>query len=104
MVDAVITLISETTTTNSYGALIPTKTERQVFCKCRSVGRADFYNGQQAGLALSYVFETNPINYCGESELEYEGERYSITRTYQASADVLELYAGLKVGARYGSD
>lgn len=104
MFDTVITLIAETVTQNSYGALIFTEIPREVLCRCKSIGRADFYSGKQAGLALDYVFETHPSNYQGERELEYEGERYAITRTYLASADTIELYAGLKVGVRDGSD
>lgn len=104
MVDGVITLIGETLTKNSYGALVSIRSSREVLCQCRSVGRADFYSGQQAGHSLSYVFVTNPVNYNGELEVEYEGERYSIVRTYQSDADTLEIYAGFKVGVRYGSD
>lgn len=102
MIDTTITLIMETVTKNSYGAPISTKTEREIYCKCKSVTSAEFYNGQQAGLSLSYVFETNPINYQGEKELIYNGEVYSVVRTYLASLDALELHAGLRVGDRVG--
>ena len=104
MIDTTIKLISEEITKNEYGAPISTKSEREVFCQCRSVGRADFYNGMQNGLALEYVFVTNPVNYNGEKELEYDGELYAVTRTYKASLDELEIYAGTKVGVAYGSD
>ena len=105
MIDTTITLIMETVTKNAYGAPVSTKSEREIFCKCKSVTSSEFYNGQQAGLSLAYVFETNPINYQGEKELIYDGEVYSIIRTYRANLDTLELHAGLKVGDRIaGSD
>ncbi len=105
MIDTTITLITETVSKNAYGAPVSEKTEREIFCKCKSVTSSEFYNGQQAGLSLSYVFETNPVNYQGEKELIYDGEVYSIVRTYLANLDTLELHAGLKVGDRIaGSD
>lgn len=104
MIDTTIKLIAESITKNAYGAPISTETERKIYCQCRSVGRADFYDGMQAGLDQSYVFVTNPVNYQGEKLLEYNGKRYAVTRTYQASLDELEIYAGVKVGVEHGSD
>ena len=99
MIDAVITLISKSYTQNEAKAIVETESTRDVMCMVKSVGRSDFYQAQQMGLDLSFVFITNPVNYEGESMLEYEGQRYGITRTYRASQDVLEIYAGTKVGA-----
>lgn len=98
MVDAVITLISKTITQNSVGANVETESKREIFCKVSSVGRSDFYQAAQAGHDLSYVFTTDPVNYAGETDLEYNGERYGITRTYQTGLNSLEIYAGTKVG------
>ena len=102
MIDAVISLISKTATQNADKAIVETETKRDVFANVDSVGRNDFFAAAQVGLSLSYVFKTDPSNYQGEDELEYEGQRYGITRTYRASNDVLEIYAGTVVG--YGSD
>lgn len=101
--DTSITLISTTTTRNAYGAAVSTETEREVMCRRRSVGRADYYNGLQSGLAQEHVFLTHPSNYAGEMIIEFEGKRYGVTRTYQSDADTLELYAGEVVGVN-GSD
>lgn len=103
MTDSVIKLIKKTYTQNEDKALVETETATDVFCSVRSVGRNDFYSASQLGMDLQYVFLTNPVNYNGESIVEYEGERYGVSRTYQPSADVLEIYAGTEVGA-YGSD
>lgn len=100
--DAVITLIAESYTKNAEGVNIATESSIDVFCKVRSVSRADFYSAGELGLALSYVFITNPVNYSGEKILSYNGERYGVVRTYQPSLDVLEIYAGYKVGVDSG--
>lgn len=98
MTDAVISLVKEVYTQNDFGLDLTTESSRTVFCSTRSVNRADFYAAGQIGLALDYVFITNPVNYQGEKILEYQGERYEISRTYQVSPDTLEIYAGHKVG------
>lgn len=100
--DATITLIGESFTKNDIGITVATETKTDVFCSVRSVSRNDFYRAGEIGLALSYVFITNPVNYSGEQLLEYNGERYGIIRTYQPSLDRLELYAGYKVGVDNG--
>lgn len=100
--DAVITLVTETYTKDAEGVNQVTETTTDVFCKVRSVSRADFYSAGELGLALSYVFITNPVNYSGQKVLVFGGERYAVVRTYQPSLDVLEIYAGYKVGVDGG--
>lgn len=100
--DAVITLISETYTKNAEGVDIPTESSTDVFCKVQSVSRSDFYRAGEMGIALSYVFITNPVNYNGEKIVSYNGNRYGVTRTYQPSLDRLEIYAGYKAGVDSG--
>lgn len=90
MIDSSIKLIAETVTQNEYGGNVKAENEREIMCEVKSASRMEF-------------FVTHPANYAGEKILEYNGERYAITRTYQASADEVEIYAGDKVGA-YGSD
>lgn len=102
MRDAIITLVKEEHYKNDFGVDSTTSTTRTVYCSSKSVNRADFYGAGQIGLELNYVFITNPVNYDGERILVYNGERYEITRVYQASDDVLEIYAGHKVGVASG--
>lgn len=108
MIDSVITLVKKTYGRNAAGALTVTETNREVFCSVDSVRRNDFFEAAQMGMDLQFVFKTNPINYDGEDTLIYEGIRYGINRTYFASQDVIELYAGLVVGenkeSAYGSN
>lgn len=98
MIDTVITLIKETHSKNDFGADVTTETRRTIFCGLKSVNRSDFYAAGQAGLALDHVFVTDPTNYDGEQIVEYCGNRYEVTRVYEASLDRLEIYAGHKVG------
>lgn len=98
MIDSVITLIKKSYTRNSDGALEETESSRDVFCEVSSIGRNEFYSAAQAGLDVQLVFRTNPVNYEEEDTLEYDGQRYSITRTYKASLDTLEIYAGYAAG------
>lgn len=98
MTDTVIYLIAETHARNDFGADVTTETRRKVFCSLKSVGRSEFYAAEQIGLALDHVFITNPINYKGERIVEYQGDRYEVTRTYQPTNDTLEIYAGHKAG------
>jgi len=98
VIDATIKLISKIYTQNEDCALVETETKREIMCMVSSVGRNDFFQAAQIGLDLSYVFYTDAANYQGERELEYEGNRYAITRTYLRGSDKLEIYAGTVVG------
>lgn len=104
--DDVITLIKQTPTGSydEYGQEILTETTREVFCKVRSINRAEFYQARQTGLELEFMFETNPVNYEGERVIEYDAyntghaDRYAVTRTHRASLDVIEIYVSPRVG------
>lgn len=98
MIDSVITLVKKTYDRNAAGGLVVTETEREVPCSVDSIRRNDFFAAAQLGMDLQYVFKTHPVNYEGEDTLIYEGYRYGISRTYFASKDVVELYAGVVVG------
>lgn len=104
MIDGLITLIERIPSQNEYGAPVYEKVGHDVFCTVASVGKNEFYSATQAGLDVQFVFRTHPANYEGEDTLIYEGVEYGIVRTYTASLDVLEIYAGYKAGASYGSN
>lgn len=98
MTDVVISLLKETHQVDSEGVDHTIITSRAVMCGLKSVSRTDFYSAGQEGLALDHVFVTDPINYDGEKLVVYLGNKYEVTRTYQVSADKLEIYVGHKVG------
>lgn len=103
--DDVIKLLSFTFQTDSYGNEIESVTERQVFCRVRSISRNEFYQAAQTDLHPEYVFIlSNYRDYEGEQELKYtdwtgQQRRYNILRTYRSESDELEIIAGEKVDA-----
>ena len=106
--DDVIKLLSFTFETDSYGNQIETVTERQVFCRVRSISRSEFYQAAQTDLHPEYVFTiSNYRDYEGEQELVYrdwmgQEHRFNILRTYRSESDELEIIAGEKIGAQIG--
>lgn len=98
MIDAVITLISETTTKDENGVLQATRTPRTVFCQVESVTRSEFFSGGRNGLNPEYVFYVFHGDYSEETIIEYNEHRYGVYRTYITDGDYIELYAERKGG------
>lgn len=96
--DAICTLIQKTMTTDELGYPIATETTYDTFCKVESVTRSEFFNAGKAGLTPEYVFTVNAVEYEGQPEVEYEGKRYTIYRTYKTDEDMMELYAEYRSG------
>jgi hypothetical protein len=69
----------------------PQETRRMVYCTEKSVGQSEAYQARGTGLnpekklILRHAFE-----YHGEDQVEYEGERWRVIRTYR-DADSMEL-------------
>lgn len=93
----VIQLIKQTATVNTYGIEEMTETERTVFCEVASVSQAEFYQAANTEFNPEFRFTVFFGDYEGESILAFNGNRYSIYRTYRTGDD-LELYAERKVG------
>ena len=87
-----IKLIARSYTTDSYGVLQPTKTERTVYANITSVTGAEWFEGGRNGLNPELRAIMFSPDYEGEEVVEYNGVQYSVYRTYQARTDVLELY------------
>lgn len=98
MIDAVITLISETMTRDENGVRRPTEAPRDVLCQLESVTRAEFFSGGRNGLNPEYVFYVFRGDYQNESIVEYNGQRYGVYRAYITDGDYIELYAERKGG------
>ncbi|WP_243112016.1 hypothetical protein [Butyrivibrio sp. CB08] len=90
-----VTLLKEaeaTPRTNSNGFPIATEpTERTVFCNKKSVGYAEYFSSQQAGLTASLKVELYKVDYEGELLVVLEGKRYSVLKTYEINDDLIEL-------------
>ena len=96
--DVIAYLIGYTVTLNDYKQEIKTETRTQIFAKKESVSRAEFYNGGKYGLQPEFRLTTAIIDYNGELEIELDGVRYGVYRTYNVSQDYIELYCEKKGG------
>lgn len=122
MTEAALTLIAYDRQPDQYGVQKPgTLIRREIFAQVESVGRNEYFAAGQNGIRADYRFRVFAAEYHGERECEYNGERYTIYRTYQpdayarhnnystnegsvtrssyvSDADRVELYAGKRVG------
>ena len=73
----------------------------EVFANVNSAGRNEFSAAGQAGYKAALTFEIWNVDYNGQKELEYDGVRYSIYRTYGPRRDdKIELYTQKRIGNR----
>lgn len=89
--DHELALISQTITEDEIGNQIPVETRKTILCKVKSVGRSEFYGAATAGLRPERVFVIHGYEYEGEQEVEFQGERYRVVRTYSVSFEETEL-------------
>ena len=81
--DQELALISQTITEDEIGNQIPVEARKTILCKVKSVGRTEFYGAATAGLRPEIVFVVHEFEYSGEREVEFEGERYKVIRSYR---------------------
>lgn len=98
--DGVAKLIRQKYTKDELDQYIPSGVnEREIFVTQESVTRSEWGTAGRNGYKPEIVLKTAKINYEGESEVEYENEKYSVYRTYSApNSDEIELYLQKKVG------
>lgn len=94
----VITLITQTITTDKYGNEVATETEKTIYCEVDSISQTEFYAAANTELNPEYRFTIFFGDYKGESLVKFNGARYSVYRTYR-TGDGLELYTERKIGA-----
>lgn len=87
----VINLITETTTENDLGDIIPIEEKRQVFANKKSIRQSEFYQAMASGLKPELMFEVRYMDYAEENKLEYNGKTYVIIRTYTKNDETIEL-------------
>lgn len=94
MFDDVIKLIKDTDTTDYYGDLVKTTTERTLFAEVKSVGQSEFYQAQAVGLKPEIKFVIADFyDYQGEQQLKYTPyggaeQVYDIIRTYRNNTNL----------------
>lgn len=82
-------LISKMTDTDQRGDEVTTETTREVFARLSSIGQKEFYQGQAVGLKpeLKFVL-ADYLDYQNESEVEYNGIRYRVLRTFRSGKEL----------------
>ena len=99
--DDVLTLITETYTTNSFGEEIATETSRDVLARSSEITREEWYRAGQVGLNPDLLIITAACNYAGEKKAAWHGVTYAIYRIYRrAESDEIELYMTRQAGVR----
>lgn len=82
MLDEIV-LRAKTTTQGANGYPVETVTERAVYADVLSVTRAEHYAAQGAGTRADVVFVVATDEYADETEVEYGGKVYDVTRTHE---------------------
>ena len=103
--DDVLTLISQQYAIDDFGVQqIVGEESHEIFCRVKSINRAEFFQAMKAGFHAQIAFAVSPIDYHGEPIVEFHGKRYEIYRCFLSSADVMELYGKEKEGTVQGYD
>ena len=95
----VITLIGSTKAQDENGIWRETLSERDVFCSVSSVTQSEFFEGGRNGLNPAFRMTMFAPDYANETMLKYNGNTYSIYRTYLSKDDTIELYVERKGGS-----
>lgn len=78
-----------------------TRTTKTVFAEISSVTQTEFFNGGRLGLQPSLKATIYDFEYGGESIVKYNGNLYSVYRTYAVNGtDRLELYLEERGGTK----
>lgn len=75
--------------------------EATVFCEVESITQSEFGAAGQKDIKPSYKFVVWAFEYNNQTELEYNGQRLTIYRTFERQQEEkIELYAEKRVGRR----
>lgn len=100
MISGIAKLVNETITYDEIGNPISAETYTEVFVTERAITRQEWSDAGRQGLNPAIELVTPFMNYSGQTQVEYNGERYSVYRTYRRYDDI-ELYLEKK-GGTYG--
>ena len=78
----IIYLIQETKTEDEIGNVITSSSvSNKCYAKKQSLRTNEFYSAVEVGLTPSVEFVIKRLNYNGEDEVEWNGNRYQVIRT-----------------------
>lgn len=100
MRDVIAYLIGKTITKNELKQEVETETRTEILARKESVSQSEFYRGGEAGLNPEFRLTTAIIDYNDEKEVELDGKKYGIYRTYEVDKDYVELYCERKGGVQ----
>lgn len=93
-----LTLIAIENEQDEIGNITQKETTTDVFVRQNVVGTREFYNAMAVGIKPTAELQIRNVEYNGEQECEYHGERYSIIRTIPKGKYDLVLVLGVKQG------
>lgn len=100
MTDVIAYLLGKTITMNQLKQEVKVDTRTEIFAQKESISQSEFYKGGEAGLKPDFRLITAIIDYNGEREVELDGKKYGIYRTYERDQDYIELYCERKGGVQ----
>ncbi|EJL44024.1 phage head closure protein [Brevibacillus agri] len=96
--DHELVLIGQKFESDEIGNQIPVETRTSILCCLKSVGRTEFYNAAVAGLRPTAVFVIHAYEYSDEQQVEFNGLRYRVLRTYATDTEEVELTCERRTG------
>lgn len=98
--DDICFLVSREITKNEYLQEVTKDVLKQVFCKRGNISRSEFFNGGRQGKKPEFMLTIAKMDYDKEDEIEYQGKRYAVYRTYEIDLDYIEVYCEEKGGVQ----
>lgn len=95
--DYELTLIQKSIEYDDIGNSTTIETEVSILCGKKSIGRNEFYDAATNGLKPVIIFQVHAYEYNGETEVEFEGKRYTVMKTYEVDFETLELTCEVKI-------
>lgn len=92
-----IQLIGKTYATDQIGQKTPLESKRLVMANINSISAAEFFRAGENGLKANIMFSIWLTDYLEEEEIEFNGTRYSVYRTFVNDKGRIELYCQKKV-------
>jgi len=96
--DNVCNLLSITTTQDELGQFVKHEKSYMVFCSKMSITRAEFNAAGNLGHKPEILLVVDSDSYENEKQVEFEGKKYSVYKTYQRNDSFTEIYCEVKSG------
>ncbi|MGN8648318.1 phage head closure protein [Gracilibacillus sp. HCP3S3_G5_1] len=96
--DHQVTLIKETIEYDKVKNPIPVETPTTILCDAKSITRSEFYNASINDMKPEIAFTIHNFEYVKQKLVEFEGERYTVIRTYRIDNEYMELTCQKVIG------